>query len=116
MKYIQVDQNDDVSIVDVGAAYPDGAFEIIKPIMEKTGYLFLDYTANHKTKYNRNTATFYDPEEPIVEEKKEINDNLAILDGIAGTYEKMLSLETNQTAIMEGLTALYEEKMKGANT
>lgn len=64
MKYIQVSPYDDsTSILDVDVAYPDKAWGVMKPLLEKQGYIFLPLDGEDLpgTYYDRDKGEFYTP-------------------------------------------------------
>lgn len=42
MYHAQVNPDNTVSLIDLEAAYPNGAMDVVKPILEEQGYIFIE--------------------------------------------------------------------------
>lgn len=119
MYLAQIDPNDRVGLLNPSEAYPGGGWEIVKPLMEDMGFLFVELDGNvlPGTHYDREKGEFYTPEPLPPEPTPEELNNLALMEGIAGLYETQVALEdrmtTDNLTVMEGLAGLFEAQMGG---
>lgn len=122
MYLAQIDSNNEVGLLNTSEAYPGGGWEIVKPLMEDMGFLFveLDGDVLPGTHYDREKGEFYTPEpsEPSPPEPtQEESNTMALMEGIAGLYETQVALEDRMTAdnitVMEGIAGLFELQMGG---
>lgn len=75
--HAQVNPDNTVSIIDLEAAYPNGALEVVKPILEEQGYIFIELQKPELPgdRYDREKKEFwtYQPSkaEPTLEDRVE---------------------------------------------
>ena len=116
---IQIDPENNTSLLDPEQSNPNGGWEIVRPLLEQAGYLFLPLEEDYLpgTQYNRETGEFYTPESTQPEPTPEELNNLALMEGIAGLYETQIALEdrmtTDNLTVMEGIAGLFEAQMGG---
>ncbi|MFP5527081.1 hypothetical protein ACLGL1_01190 [Peptococcus simiae] len=113
MHYAQINPNDKVDLLNPDTAY-SGAWDKAKLVLEDQGYLFIELDSPELpgTHYDRSTEQFYTPAPPQPEPLPMEKDLLAIMDGVAATYERQ---EKGNLDIMEGIAGLYEATMTGGN-
>lgn len=114
MYYAQIDPQDAASLIDPGQSNPGGGWDIIRPLLEQQGYLFieLDKPELPGTYYNREKGEFYTPQPQKPEPTQTEKDLLAIMEGVAATYERQ---EKGNLDIMEGIAGLYEATLQGGS-
>lgn len=114
MYYAQIDPQDAASLIDPDLANPGGGWDIIRPLLEKQGYLFikLDKPELPGTHYDRAAEKFYTPKPQKPEPTQTEKDLLAIMEGVAATYERQ---DKSSLDIMEGIAGLYEATISGGN-
>lgn len=112
MYYAQIDPQDTASLIDSDQANPGGGWDIIRPMLEQQGYLFieLDKPELPGTHYDREAEKFYTPQPQKNEPSQTEKDLLAIMEGVAATYERQ---EKSSLDIMEGIAGLYEATLSG---
>lgn len=110
--YAQIDPQDAASLIDPDQANPGGGWDIIRPLLEQQGYLFieLDKLELPGTHYDRDKQAFYTPQPQKPEPTQTEKDLLAIMEGVAATYERQ---EKGNLDIMEGIAGLYEATLQG---
>ena len=112
MCYAQIDPQDAASLIDPDQANPGGGWDIIRPLLEQQGYLFVELGKPELpgTHYDRDKQAFYTPQPQNPEPSQTEKDLLAIMEGVAATYERQ---EKSSLDIMEGLAGLYEATLSG---
>lgn len=112
MYYAQIDPQDAAILIDPVQANPGGGWEIIQPLLEQQGYLFieLDKPELPGTHYDRSAEKFYTPEQETQKNEDE-NFNLMMLEAIADSYEQGMKQEEQSLAILDGIASLYEAQL-----
>ena len=112
MYYAQIDPQDTASLIDPDQANPGGGWDIIRPLLEEQGYLFieLDKPELTGTHYDRSAEKFYTPEQETQKNEDE-KFNLMMLEAIADSYEQGMKQEEQNLAILDGIASLYEAQL-----